>query len=84
MIDPEVALAESMTFALDDAEVMRLRAAFEAVQGKPPKLLTPLPRRVRLRLWASSRVDRLAFRLIDRRWFTAAEWLWRACGMWSR
>jgi hypothetical protein len=50
--------------------------------GPRPKLLTPLPRRVRLRLWCARQVDRAAIRLVDRGRYAAAERLWRAFGMW--
>lgn len=46
-------------------------------------LLDPLPRRVRLRLWRDRQVDRLAFRLVERRHFRSAITLWRAFGGWS-
>jgi hypothetical protein len=50
-------------------------------EGKP-KLLTPLPRRVRLRLALTRAVDSAAIWLADRRRFGAAERLWRVTGLW--
>lgn len=42
----------------------------------------PLPRRVRLRLWLTGRINHLGIWLVERGHPTAAERLWRACGMW--
>jgi len=46
------------------------------------KLLTPLPRRVRLRLWLTGCVDTAAYRLVCSGHCDAAARLWRVCGMW--
>jgi hypothetical protein len=48
------------------------------------RLLTPLPRRVRFRLWRRRRVDLAAIWLVRHRRFRAAVALWRAFGMWRR
>lgn len=45
-------------------------------------LLTPLPRRARLRLWCTGRVDTAAYWLVCHRHYTAAQRLWQLCGMW--
>lgn len=48
------------------------------------RLLTPLPRRVRLRLLAARQVDRAAIWLVGHKRHDAAERLWRVFGMWKR
>jgi hypothetical protein len=48
---------------------------------KPPRFLTPLPRRVRARLAVTRAVDGAAVWLIDRGHFRAAGRLWHAFGM---
>jgi hypothetical protein len=45
-------------------------------------LLTPLPRHIRLRLWAARRVDSAAICLVEAGHDRAAVLLWRASGMW--
>lgn len=45
------------------------------------RLLTPLPLRTRIRLYAEHHVDTVACWLIERRRNRAAMWLWRACRM---
>jgi hypothetical protein len=64
-------------------QVRELRAAFgEASAGGEPRLLTPLPRGVRLRLWRDKRIDGVAVWLTGRRQYHAAMWLWRAARLW--
>ena len=41
------------------------------------KLLTPLPHKVRLRLWFAGRIDHLGCWLVEHRCFRAAKLLWR-------
>lgn len=76
-------MGEFIEAALTDEQIEQFRAEWErkARRGKL-RLPTPLPRRVRLRLWCERQVDRAAIRLIDRGRFGAAERLWRAFGMW--
>lgn len=60
------------------ADVLR-----QAQRPERGELLTPLPRRLRLRLAIEHTVDSAAIRLVEYKHFTAAKWLWRAFGMWS-
>jgi hypothetical protein len=61
-----------------------LAAKFErAYRDGQVKLLTPLPRKVRLRLWLHSQADRIGCWLCDHRHPEAAIAFWRACGMWG-
>jgi hypothetical protein len=46
------------------------------------RLLTPLPRRTRLRLWRQRRIDGIACWLAEHVSPGVAIVLWRACGMW--
>jgi hypothetical protein len=71
---------------LTDEQVDRLRAEWERKVRQRGRLrvLTPLPRRVRLRLWRARQVDRAAIWLADRKRYGAAQLLWRACGTWKR
>jgi hypothetical protein len=55
----------------------RLDECTLASRGRPPVLLTPLPRRTRMRLWCTSRIDGIAIWLCDHDRFGAAEALWR-------
>ena len=68
--------------ALSDKDVAALREAFLRKVTGPPKLLTPLPRRVRLRLAVTRAINCAAFWLIDRKLYGTAERLWRLFGMW--
>ena len=61
-----------------DEELDQLIAAWERKRHGKPRLLTPLPRRVRLRLAVTHLVDRVAIWLCDRKRFRAAELLWSA------
>jgi hypothetical protein len=70
--------------SLSDQEVTALREAFLRKAHGQPKLLTPLPRRVRARLAYRRAVDEAAIWLIDHGRLRAAERLWRAFGMWPR
>jgi hypothetical protein len=47
-----------------------------------PRLLTPLPRKVRFRLWYHRQVDKAAIWLVDRGRLRAAENVWRTFGTW--
>lgn len=50
----------------------------------PPRLLTPLPRRVRARLAVTRVIDTAAIWLAGHGRLRAAERLWGAAGMWRR
>jgi hypothetical protein len=67
---------------LTGEQLDRLKAEWERQRNGRPRLLTPLPRRVRFRLWRRRQVDRAAIWLVDHGRFGAAERLWRAFGMW--
>lgn len=43
----------------------------------------PLPRRTRLRLAVTRRIDIACCWLVEHGRYGAAEWIWRGCGMWS-
>lgn len=45
-------------------------------------LMTPLRRKVRLRLWLNGRIDAAAIWLVNHGRFRAAIALWRACRRW--
>jgi hypothetical protein len=62
-------------------ELDRLARDLAAVAHKPPRLRTPLPRRVRARLAVTRAVDGIAIWLVDRGQFRAAGRLWHAFGM---
>jgi hypothetical protein len=47
-----------------------------------PHLKTPLPRRVRMKLWLTRRVNAAGIWLCEHHHEGAAELLWRACRMW--
>lgn len=69
-----------MSDTLDD-----LRADFErACKTGRVQLLDPLPRKVRLRLWLTGRIDAIGIWLADHEHCTAAERWWRLCGKWWR
>ena len=69
---------------LTDEQLERFKAEWERKRHGHPKLLTPLPRRVRLRLAIEGAVNHVATWLACRGHYDAAERLWRACGMWSK
>lgn len=46
-------------------------------------LMTPLPRKVRARLWLTRRRDAVAISLVYRGHYLAAEWTWRLTGGFS-
>jgi hypothetical protein len=75
-----------MTVPMSDDVAAKFRQEFEATwersRHKPVKLLTPLPRRVRLRLWLERRVNHAGIWLAGHGHWKAAERLWRVCGMW--
>lgn len=69
--------------AAHQAERQRLVTAFEhAHRTGHVKLLTPLPRKVRLRLWCTSLINKAGYWLVCHDHIRAAERLWRACRMW--
>jgi hypothetical protein len=71
------------TKADEDAVRAELAEAFRKAAAKGhPKLLTPLPWRVRLRLWLTRRVDGAAIWLVEHGRFRAAIGVWRACRLW--
>ena len=69
-----------MTMTEHERLVRRFEAAV-AKHGKVPQRL-PLPFKTRLRLRATHRVNVVGCWLVERGQVAAAEWLWRACGMW--
>lgn len=76
------AVADEATWT--DEQLARFAAEWRRKAGRPGeiRLLTPLPRRVRLRLAVTSAIDHAAIWLAYRGQLRAAEWLWRAAGMW--
>lgn len=62
----------------------QFRAGWERARHGRMRLLTPLPRRVRLRLAVTGAADRVAIWLCGRGLYGTAERLWRACGAWKR
>ena len=75
--DRVAALLSGCDYVIPASELDRLAA----LARKPPRLMTPLPRRVRARLAVTRAVDGAAIWLVDRKRFRAAEWLWHAFGM---
>jgi hypothetical protein len=71
---------------LTDAQTAELREHFERAMRAPCRyrLLTPLPRRVRARLWVTRRVDGIGIWLVGHRRFAAAQAWWQVCGTWGR
>ncbi len=65
-----------------DELAARWKATWERDKGKPPRLLTPLPRRVRLHLWLTRQVNAAGIWLVEHGHLTAAERLWRVCRRW--
>jgi len=65
-----------------DELTARWKGGWERDRNKLPKLLTPLPRRVRVRLWLEHRVNGAGIWLAGHGHWKAAERLWRVCGMW--
>lgn len=65
----------------DELLVLRRKFYEAAAKGKVT-LLTPLPRRVRLRLAVQRRIDHAACWLVEHCHPRAGEALWRICGMW--
>jgi hypothetical protein len=68
---------------LTEEAITELRERWAQTRRGLPVLLTPLPRRTRLRLWYTRRIDSAACWLVDRRQFRAAIALWRVTGHWS-
>ena len=48
------------------------------------RFLTPLPRKVRLRLWRTRKIDGIAIWLVEHDHIGAAIVLWRMFGQWRR
>ena len=64
-------------------QVEAFAAAFEKAMAKGKlRVLTPLPRRIRLRLWAHRRIDGLCAFLCAHGGWQLAIGVYRACGMW--
>lgn len=84
--DLSVLLPEGMRFGLEmsplgDEQLDQFAAEWKRQMARNhgvTRLLTPLPRRVRLRLAVARTVDRTAIWLVDRKRFRSAERLWRA------
>jgi hypothetical protein len=72
-------------FKPTEAQLAAIRAGLERqlARGHHPRLLTPLPRRTRLRLWRDRRVDTITAWLCAHHGCRAAVALWRAFGMWD-
>lgn len=64
----------------DPAEWAQFAEEWRRIASKPARyrLLTPLPRRTRLRLWLTGRVDAVSIWLVCHGCSAAADWLWRA------
>lgn len=76
------ASGDNVSFRLTLAAVDQAEAEFrEIMRTGKYKLLTPLPRRVRLRLALTRAVDHTAVWLTDRQQYRAAEWLWAVTGL---
>lgn len=58
--------------------------ALSEVAGKPPVLLTPLPRRIRVRLAVTSRIDRTGTWCTRHGMTPVAIVLWKFAGLWGR
>lgn len=67
-----------------DKQLEQFKAEWRKQAGRRTKikLLTPLPRRVRLRLAIEGAVNHVATWLVYRGHYDAAERVWRAFGMW--
>jgi hypothetical protein len=61
-----------------------LAAALERAATRPPRLLTPLPLRVRLRLATARAIDTIGCWLCDHHRPGMAMLLWRVCGLWRK
>jgi hypothetical protein len=64
-----------------DVEALR-RQLEQALNGGSVRVLTPLPRRVRFRLWLAGHRDAVAIWLAQHGRFRAAGWAWRLTGGW--
>jgi hypothetical protein len=63
---------------MDGVDEEALRGQLErALKHGRVRVLTPLPRRVRLRLWLAGRRDAVAVGLVQHGHFRAALWTWR-------
>ena len=69
---------------LTTEQINQFKAEWERKAHGHPRLLTPLPRRVRLRLWAARRVDLAAIWLVEHERHEAAIRLWKAFGIWEQ
>jgi hypothetical protein len=67
---------------LTAGQLEQLRAEWERIPRQPPRLLTPLPRRTRLRLWLARQADHTAIWLLNHDHDIAAGRLWRLTGHW--
>jgi hypothetical protein len=59
-----------------------LRRELQQATAAPPRLLDPLPRKVRVRLWLHGHVDDAAYWLVCHDHCTAAWRLWQLFRMW--
>ena len=68
-----------------EEEIAAFRAGLEKclAQGRPHRLLAPLPRRVRLRLWRDRQANTAGSWLCGHHAGWAAVMLWRSLGMWQ-
>jgi hypothetical protein len=69
--------------SLSEAGLNALRERFKAALCTRQPTILDLPRRVRLRLWLTDRINGIAIWLVDHHHFEAAVRLWRVCGMWG-
>lgn len=64
-------------------EIQSLKSRLDdSMRNGTVRILTPLPRRVRVRLWFTHRIDGAGIWLVDHGHMDAAERLWRVCGLW--
>jgi hypothetical protein len=74
--------------AMGDEEIEAFAVAWRAAYAGTPRhkgvvLLTPMPRRVRLRLAVTREIDRAAIWAITRVHWRAGVWVWRLTGHWK-
>ena len=82
LADPGPVIVSTGEQEWTDKEIEQFRAEW-MLNFQRPKLLTPLPRRVRVRLACTRAIDKTAIWLVDRRQFGAAQRLWRTFRMWK-
>ena len=85
MDDQPTGIVSLGSFTPTEQQLATIKAALEKqlARGRHPRLMTPLPRRTRLRLWRDHRVNTVAAWLCAHHGDRAAVALWRAFGMWD-